>query len=267
MEDFVTNLTGTVKKNVNEREKLTLLKGQMDDMSGDYETMRKAREEARRQLEAKFQDVYSKIQSTRDYVTDQGRQINEQLKDFQHHFQDELKSLKDFTSKSFDDERSAREQANKVSHDRMDYLENSIEDEKKERIQQTEDMLFPIRTGLDALEKGFEIEKNIRIEREREILDTLDEEVRNMNERMDSERQDRINKIQTLRDLLYTDINTQNSHIEKFKQDSMNALSDMKEGVETEMRSRLDHQDHLLDSLSGFIRTFQNTLKLIGKDV
>lgn len=267
MEDFVTNLTGTVKKSVNEREKLTLLKGQMDDMSGDYETMRKAREEAKRQLDAKFQDVYSKIQSTRDYVTNQGKQINDQLKTFQRHFQDELKNLKDFTQKTFDDERNARELANKQSHDRMDFLEKSLETEKLERIQQTEDMLNPIRKGLDGLEKGFEIEKNIRIEREREILDTLDEEVRTMNERMDAERQDRINKIQGLRDLLYTDINIQNNHIEKFKQDSMNALTDMKDGVKTEMRSRLDHQDHLLDSLSGFIKTFQNTLKLIGKDV
>ena len=88
-----------------------------------------------------------------------------------------------------------------------------------------------------------------------------------MNERMDNERQDRIDKLQNLRNMLYNDINTQNNHIEKFKLDSMNALSDLKLGVETEMRSRLDHQDHLLDSLSGFIRTFQNTLKLIGKDV
>jgi SF-assemblin/beta giardin len=267
MEDFVINLTGTVKKTVNEREKLSLLKDQMEDMSGDYETMRKAREEAKKQLDAKFADVYSKIQGTRDYVTDQGRQINEQLKDFQHHFQGELKSLKDFTSKTFEDEQNARESANKAAHERMDYLEKSILEEKKERIQQTEDMLLPIRNGLDALEKGFETEKNIRIEREKEILDTLDEEVKTMNERMDSERLDRVNKLQSLRDMIYNDINTQNNHIEKFKLDSMNALSDMKEGVETEMRSRLDHQDHLLDSLSGFIRTFQNTLKLIGKDV
>lgn len=267
MEDYVTNLTGTVKKSVNEREKLSLLKGQMDAMSGDYETMRKAREEAKRQLDAKFQDVYSKIQSTRDYVTDQGKQINEQLKQFQRHFQDELKSLKDLTNKSFEDERTARELSNKQANDRMDYLERAIEEEKAERIQQTENMLNPIRAGLDGLEKGFEQEKNIRIEREKEILETLDEEVKNMNERMDAERQDRLNKLEGLRDLLYTDINTQNKHIEKFKLDSMNALSDMKLGVETEMRSRLDHQDHLLDSLSGFIRTFQNTLKLIGKDV
>ena len=267
MEDFVTNLTGTVKKTVEDREKLSLLKNQMDTMSGDYETMRKAREEAKRQLEAKFQDVYSKIQSTRDYVTDQGKQINEQLKNFQHHFQDQLKDLKDYTNKTFENERNSREEANRAATERMDFLEKMINDEKDERVQQTEDMLNPIRTGLNGLEKGFEIEKNIRIEREREILDTLDEEVKNMNERMDNERQDRIDKLQNLRNMLYNDINTQNNHIEKFKLDSMNALSDLKLGVETEMRSRLDHQDHLLDSLSGFIRTFQNTLKLIGKDV
>ena len=146
-------------KSVNEREKLSLLKGQMDDMTGDFENMRKAREEAKRQLDAKFQDVYSKIQSARDYVTDQGKQINEQLKQFQRSFQDELKNLKDLTNKTFDDEKSAREASNKQANDRMDFLEKSLEEEKRERVQQTENMLNPIRSGLETLEKGFEVER------------------------------------------------------------------------------------------------------------
>ncbi len=41
-----------------ENEKLKGLKGQMQDMSQDFDDMIKAREEAKRRLEARFQDVY-----------------------------------------------------------------------------------------------------------------------------------------------------------------------------------------------------------------
>lgn len=267
MEDFVPNLTGTVKKTVGEREKLNLLRGQMDEMSNDYETMRNAREEAKRQLDAKFQDVYQKIQGTRDFVSEEGRRVNELLKNFQNNFQDELKNLKDFTMKSFEEEKALREKQDSIDNKRMDDLERQIEEERQERQKQTDDMIRPIKTGLANLEVGFEAEKAKRIERETEILDKLAEESQLMNERMDSERGDRINRLQDLRNLLYTDMNTQDSHIEKFQQNSLVALTDMKNGVEEEMRSRLDHQDDILDNLSSFIKTFQDTLKIIGKDV
>ncbi|CAG9310014.1 unnamed protein product [Blepharisma stoltei] len=267
MEDFVPNLTGTVKKTVGEREKLNLLRGQMDEMSNDYETMRKAREEAKRQLDARFQDVYQKIQGTRDYVAEEGRRVNELLKNFQNNFQEELKVLKEFTIKSFEEEKALREKQDEIDNKRMDGLEKMIEDERQERLKQTEDLLKPIRTGLENLETAFETERTTRIERETEILDKLAEESQQMNERMDQERADRIKRLQDLRDSLYNDINTQNSHIEKFQQNSLVALTDMKNGAEEEMRSRLDHQDDILDNLSNFIKTFQDTLKIIGKDV
>ncbi len=45
-------------RNKDKNTKLIGLKGQMKDMTDDYENMIRAREEARKQLEAKFQDVY-----------------------------------------------------------------------------------------------------------------------------------------------------------------------------------------------------------------
>ena len=41
-----------------ENPKLGSLQGQMKDMSNDFEDMIRAKEEAKKQLEAKFQDVY-----------------------------------------------------------------------------------------------------------------------------------------------------------------------------------------------------------------
>ena len=37
-------------------------------MNEDFEDMRRAREEAKKQLEAKFQDVYRKIENTKEFI-------------------------------------------------------------------------------------------------------------------------------------------------------------------------------------------------------
>lgn len=94
----------------------------MDDMSGDYEDMRRAREEAKKQLDAKFQDVYSKIKETRDFVTSEGKRVNEVLRNFQTKFEQELKELKDYTVDTFEKERQARETAEAEANARMDQL-------------------------------------------------------------------------------------------------------------------------------------------------
>ena len=58
-------LTGrTVRVLGNENEKLGGLGVQMDEMHNDFLEMKRTRDEARKQLEARFQDVYRKIELT-----------------------------------------------------------------------------------------------------------------------------------------------------------------------------------------------------------
>lgn len=260
-------MTSTVKKAVNDREKLGLLRSQMDEMSGDFNEMSRAREEAKKQLEERFQDVYGRISSTREYVTNEGKRVNEVLKNFQAKFETDLKDLKNFTIKCFDDERNARETGEAQANRRIDELQRNIEREKEERRKMTDDMLKPIRDNLQWLQTAYETEKSTRIEQEREIHEKLEDEVKKLNERMDDERLDRILKMNSLKEHLYDDIDSQARAIQKFQNDSLHALSDMKSGVVEELKSRLDHQDQMLDNLTKFIKTFQDTLKIIGKDV
>jgi hypothetical protein len=44
----------------------------MVELTNDFEDMKRNREEAKKQLEAKFQDVHRKIQNTRDFVSSEG---------------------------------------------------------------------------------------------------------------------------------------------------------------------------------------------------
>lgn len=267
MEGFVPNMTGTVRKAVGEREKLSLLHTQMEEMSNDFQDMQRAREESRKQLEAKFQDVYRKIQSTKDLVTAEGKRVNDMLMAFQSKFEFQLKELRDYADQQMEAERTARVEAEARAATRMDDLGRLIEEEKQERLKQTDDMLRAIREKLEFLERAYETEKTTRVQREKEILAKLDEEVFNLSERMTQERIDRSLKITQLHDQVYQDIKAQNKTLEKFQQNTYTGLSDMRQGVLDELHSRLDHQDEIIDNLSNFLRTFQDTMKLLGKDV
>lgn len=43
-------------------------------------------------------------------------------------------------------------------------------------------------------------------------------------------------------------------------------MRDYREAAETEMESRLNQQDHIIDNLSNFVKTFQDTLQVLSKE-
>mmetsp|Transcript_28768 Transcript_28768/g.51184 ORF Transcript_28768/g.51184 Transcript_28768/m.51184 type:complete len:268 (+) Transcript_28768:377-1180(+) len=267
MEGFPTSMAQTVKKATNEREKLGLLRTQMEEMGNDFEDMQRAREEAKKQLEAKFQDVHRKIQATKDYVASEGKRVNDLLKAFQSKFEFQLNDLRDYVQRSLDQERKDREDLAKQSKDRMDLLERMIIAEAEERKKQTDEMLRPIREHLELLQKSHDAEKQARVEKETEIMERIDTEVFKISETMDEERTERIVKQGALRDSLNNEIEAQAKARERFQRQTLEAMSDMKAGLETELTTRLDQQDTVIDNISNFLKTFQDTLKIMGKDV
>ena len=75
-------LKGQMKKN----EKLDGLKGQIGEMNNDFEDMKRTREKARKQLEAKFLDIYKKIQSLKEALEAEAKRVNDSLRAFESKF-------------------------------------------------------------------------------------------------------------------------------------------------------------------------------------
>ena len=67
----------------------------MNQMFIDFEDMKRTREEAKKQLEARFRDVYRRIQATKDFVVSEGKRINDTLKAFKSKFENQLQQLDD----------------------------------------------------------------------------------------------------------------------------------------------------------------------------
>ena len=48
---------------------------------------------------------------------------------------------------------------------------------------------------------------------------------------------------------------------------SNNDLKVLKDEIYMEMENRFAHQNQIIDNISNFLKTFQDTLKIMGKDV
>lgn len=68
---------------VTENLKLGGLGNQMGEMDRDFDEMMRLRNDAKRRLELQFKDVYQKIKDNKQYTIDEGKKINDQLKQFQ----------------------------------------------------------------------------------------------------------------------------------------------------------------------------------------
>ena len=78
-----------------ENPKLTGLNKQMKDMNKDYDDMKVAREEHRKQLVQRFDEAYDKIEENRKFTVESCEKVHQTLNEFQRKFEAELQSLGD----------------------------------------------------------------------------------------------------------------------------------------------------------------------------
>ena len=93
------------------------------------------------------------------------------------------------------------------------------------------------------------------------------DEVYKLMQSLEKERSERVFKLGELKDEFRDEMKKQTKFVEGFQTKSMDEFTKMKEDLEAEMGSRFTHQDEIIDNLSNFIKTFQDTLKVVGKNV
>jgi len=247
--------------------KINALQNQMKNAVNDFQDMIKAREEAKRQLEAKFNDVYSKIQSCKDYTISEGKKVADSLKEFQIKFDNRLSKLDhDMNTKLETVQKNTNDNFKSVN-DRISNLEKMIQDEKAERLRQTDENLNPIKEKLKSLTENFDLEKSIRIEQKKELLQKIADEAQKLSETLNKEKTERTLKQNELKDTFKQDLALNKKFVDQFQKDMTEKNDKMRSSVEGEITQRFAHQDEIINNLSIFITKFQETLKVVGKDV
>jgi len=126
--------------------------------------------------------------------------------------------------------------------------------------------LFPYLTSLE-LSVIHDNEKAARIEKEKEILEKMADEVHKIKQEIEKERSERIFKLKELDEEFKEEIERQTKILEEYQKKSIDELASVKSILQDEMETRFTHQDEIIDNLSKFIKTFQDTLKEVSKNV
>ena len=148
------------------------MKKQLELMQGDYQDMLVAREENKKQLEAKFQDIHRNIQGNFDFTDSEFKRVKDTLKAFNSKFTHNLTLLREEFEQKIGDFREYNHRRLKETTDRLDKIEDLIIKERDDRISETDTTVGIVKNNLDGVQAQFDNEQLTRIDREKEILQT-----------------------------------------------------------------------------------------------
>ena len=256
-----------LKKEMKDNQKLKGLDGQMGEMKNDFEDMKRTREEARKQLEAKFQDIYKKLAALKEALETEAKRVNNSLKAFESKFICLLNELKDDLHKEMEEEKKFVRDKFDEHEKHLNDLEKKLEQEKEERLKQNQDTLGNIQNRLTTLEEAYKQEKIDREEGEKEIIRNINDNVYELNSKLDREKEDRNTKMKILNENIMNELGKRDKCISDLQNKNTDDLKVLKDELYAEMENRFAHQNQIIDNISNFLKTFQETLKIMGKYV
>tara|TARA_B110000305_G_scaffold199321_1_gene225937 strand:+ start:68 stop:457 length:390 start_codon:yes stop_codon:yes gene_type:complete len=112
---------------------------QIEQVKEEFDEMMRLRNEAKRQLELKFKDVYQKIRDNKQHTIDEGKKVNESLKAYQIKYAKQMSDLNEEMTEVFTTENDYQHSEIKRGNDRMKALEDLLQQEKDDRVQSLND--------------------------------------------------------------------------------------------------------------------------------
>eukprot|EP00347_Sterkiella_histriomuscorum_P007515 403348623 len=233
-------------------------------MDQDFDEMMRMRNEAKKRLEEQFKDVYQKIKDNKQHTINEGRKVNDSLKQFQDKFIELMNQLSTELTDQIKYETDYMESERVRGHDRMQYLEDLLSKEREDRIDSLESQLVPVRQNLRKIETDINQERSARVQKEREILENLQEESQKIENAINVEKEERQAKQAELYAKVAQEIDRENQWIDRFQRETMSEFNKDRTDIEKEMDNRFKHQDEIVRNIQHFISTFQKTLKAVG---
>ena len=117
-----------------------------------------------------------------------------------------------------------------------------------------------IRSDLDGEINGRKTEcRNLN-----QKIDDVDFE---LTEKLRKEAEERNNKMKDLENTFNEELGRQRKFTDDFREKATSEFNHITTNLMKEMQHRLSEQDDVIDSVSNIVRTIQDTLKVLGKDV
>lgn len=248
-------------------EKLKGLNEQMSEMKKDFEEMKTSKIESRKELEGKFQDIYKKLDFLQQFLGTVTKQVNDSLRTHETKFNDLLNKLKDKLQKEMEEEKTFVKKKFEEYEKHLNDLEKKLEKKNEERFKQNQDSIRKIQERLDKLEKGAKQEKKEREDGRNEIIKNINDHVSNLNSKLNKEKEDRNNTIEIFNQNIMKELGIRDKSISDLEDKNTDDLKKLKDELYTEMENRFDHQNRIIENITCFLKAFQETLSIMGKDI
>jgi hypothetical protein len=243
------------------------LKEQMAEMSVGFEDIVKAREEAKKRLQERFDEVYNKITLNKKHVENQSEQIHTILGNFQEEFDQNLSNLHENMSESIAVESQFMQQEMDLANQRCGELEVMLEKETADRLKDTRDVLDPVRAEIASLKKELDFEIKYTAKMEKTLLKDVAQNIDQQHNVILDEKKERTERLNDIYDMLIQDVELQNKFFDQFEEKAKAEFNKAIEDIDEEVDSRLAHQENILKDLKFFVEKFGETMKIIGSDV
>lgn len=241
--------------------KLTHLAEEVERMSAVFEEANKAREEERRLRDETHADLLRRIQMTRDYMSQESKRLTDTMKSFTAKFEHELTSMKDELTTALREKIKQVNHSLKLLEERSKELEQAIEVERQDRIQQTEEVLGPIRKRVDRIMGELHQETKTRQAREQNLMKQLLDAAEVLNNTVDAEKFNREQQYMDFKQMSGRERQSMEDRQVRTRQDTQKSLAVLKEELETEVDNRIENQDGIVDNVTVFIKRFQENIK------
>lgn len=207
---------GNYREHQDNNKKLREMDEQLIETDKDYDVIQREKIEARKQLEAKFQDISRKLQANRDFNSAEQKRVKDTLKALQSKFEYKLKELKDDLEGKITAMRLYNREQFKAADERLTRLEEAITKEVEDRITESDELIFETRDEIQMLQSRFDGECQTRIDREKDILQKLDNEKYGLGKKIDNERTDKSLTLGKFRDDTNRQLKMQHKYVEEF---------------------------------------------------
>jgi len=229
-------------------------------MSEVFEEANRARAEERQLRDDMHQDLLRRIQLVRDYMAQETKRLNELLKEFTSKFELELQEVKDELMTKLNTQVSIANQKLTRLEGWGVELEAAIEQERQDRLRETEAVMAPIRKKVARLEEDLVLEEKIRKNRSEELMKDLIEATDSLNNTLDV---DKYNREQYFRDLEAVTLDERES-LEKrqiiARDEQIKGVDKRRECLNEETDNRIENQDGIVDNVTLFVRRFQENM-------
>lgn len=245
--------------------KLLKLAQEVERMSEVFEEANRARAEERQLREDMHNDLLRRIQLVRDYMGTETKRLSELMKDFTSKFEKDLQDVKDELMTKLNTKISVANQSLSRLENWSSELDRAIEQERQDRLRETEAVMAPIRKKVARVEEDLVLEQKIRQVRSEELMKDLIEATDSLNNTLDV---DKFNREQYFKDLVLVTEDERKS-LEKrqivTREETSQGMDKRREALNQETENRIENQDGIVDNVTLFIKRFQENITEEGK--